>query len=78
VVAIMMAFSFDLTPFFGSEAASISPSPPAERGARQGVEQGVRLVRNAQPRYFRVLPRDVFRALISQLYPMVAECPANG
>jgi len=29
VVAIMMAFSFDLTPFFGSFAASISLSPPA-------------------------------------------------
>jgi len=49
----MMAFSFDLTPFFGSFAASISPSPLA---ARQGVEQGVRLVRNTRPRYFRVLP----------------------
>ena len=28
----MMAFSFDLTPFFGSFAASIFPSPLAERG----------------------------------------------
>jgi len=41
VVAIMMAFSFDLIPFFGSFAASIFSSPPAERvpsGRRTGGE----------------------------------------